>query len=182
ETVLKEETLERLQSMKSEIHQKGFLSVRKLLHESGHSDAQLYYDESGKPHLKNTAHISITHSFGFSAIILSSEKVGIDIEQRREKITRIADKFVGNAEFAFLNKENGQDYISRLTVIWGIKEAIFKIRNESGISFKDHIFVAPFEMQDLKAAASLAFRDRNIKFDIHFEEIEDCTLVYAFEK
>ncbi|WP_296144474.1 4'-phosphopantetheinyl transferase superfamily protein [uncultured Flavobacterium sp.] len=182
QVILKEKTLERLQAMKSETHQKAFLSVRKLLQETGHNDVQLHYDEFGKPHLDNENHISITHSFDFSAIILSDKNVGIDIEQRREKIIRIADKFVDKSEFEFLNKENLQDYISKLTVIWGIKEAVFKIRNEKGISFKDHIFVAPFEMEDLQTEALLTFENLNIKFNISFEEIEDYTLVYAFEK
>jgi len=182
EVILKEKTLLRLQGMKSETHQRAFLSVRKLLQETGHNDIQLHYDEFGKPHLDNENHISITHSFDFSAIILSDKNVGIDIEQRREKIIRIADKFVDDSEFLFLNKENLEEYVSKLTVIWGIKEAVFKIRNEKGISFKDHIFVAPFEMNDLKAEALLTFENLNIKFDISFEEIENYTLVYAFEK
>ena len=182
EVILKEKTLARLEGMKSETHQRAFLSVRKLLQETGHNDVQLHYDEFGKPHLDNENHISITHSFDFSAIILSDKNVGIDIEQRREKIIRIADKFVDDSEFAFLDKENLEEYVSKLTVIWGIKEAVFKIRNEKGISFKDHIFVAPFEMTDLKAEALLTFENLNIKFDISFEEIENYTLVYAFEK
>ncbi len=182
QVILKEKTLERLQTMKSETHQRAFLSVRKLLQETGHNDVQLHYDEFGKPHLDNENHISITHSFDFSAIILSDKNVGIDIEQRREKIIRIADKFVDKSEFEFLNKENLQDYISKLTVIWGIKEAIFKIRNEKGISFKDHIFVAPFEIKDTKTEALLTFENLNIVFNVCFEEIEDYTLVYAFEK
>ena len=182
QVILKEKTLERLQTMKSETHQRAFLSVRKLLQETGHNDVQLHYDEFGKPHLDNENHISITHSFDFSAIILSDKNVGIDIEHRREKIIRIADKFVDKSEFEFLNKENLQDYISKLTVIWGIKEAIFKIRNEKGISFKDHIFVAPFEIKDSKTEALLTFENLNIVFNVCFEEIEDYTLVYAFEK
>jgi len=182
QVILKEKTNERLQTMKSETHQRAFLSVRKLLQETGHNDVQLHYDEFGKPHLDNENHISITHSFDFSAIILSDKNVGIDIEQRREKIIRIADKFVDKSEFEFLNKENLQDYISKLTVIWGIKEAIFKIRNEKGISFKDHIFVAPFEIKDTKTEALLTFENLNIVFNVCFEEIEDYTLVYAFEK
>ena len=182
EVLLKEKTLTRLQGMKSETHQRAFLSVRKLLQETGHNDLQLHYGDCGKPALDNENHISITHSFDFSAIILSDKNVGIDIEQRREKIIRIADKFVDDSEFLFLNKENQQDYISKLTVIWGIKEAVFKIRNEKGISFKDHIFVAPFEMADLKAEALLTFENLNVKFEISFEEIENYTLVYAFEK
>ncbi len=91
----------RLEGMKSELHQRGFLSVRKLMQEAGYNDLDLYYDEFGKPHLKDDKYISITHSHHFSAIIISDESVGIDIELQREKIIRIADKFV-DTEFKYL--------------------------------------------------------------------------------
>jgi hypothetical protein len=35
------------QGMKSHLHQRGFLSVRKLLQEAGYNDFDLYYDELG---------------------------------------------------------------------------------------------------------------------------------------
>jgi phosphopantetheinyl transferase len=168
--------------MKSELHQRGFLSIRKLLQEAGYNDFDLYYDESGKPHLKDGKFISITHSFNFSAIIISEQKVGIDIEMQREKIIRIADKFVNEKELSRLKSFDNLDYIKKLTVKWGVKESIFKIRNEKGISFKDHIQVNIFEIEDKKTTAILEMENVKHKFSIHFEEIEEYILVYAFEK
>jgi 4'-phosphopantetheinyl transferase len=180
QVVLNDINMIRVNAMKSEWHQRGFLSVRKLLQEAGYNDFDLYYDESGKPHLKDDKFISITHSFHFSAIIISDQKAGIDIEMQREKIVRIADKFV-DYEFHFLKPEKIQEYIRKLTVIWGIKESIFKIRNEKGISFKDHIKVAAFEMNENEGRAWLHFDNLVEDFNIYFEEIENFTLVYAFE-
>jgi phosphopantetheinyl transferase len=170
----------RLDSMKSEMHQRAFLSVRKLLQIAGFTDFNLYYDVFGKPHLNGDKHISITHSHEFSAIIISDETVGIDIELQREKIIRIADKFC-NAEFQFLEPNNKEEYIQKLTVIWGAKEAIFKIRNEKGISFKNHIFVNQFSLNVKQNNAELYFNNLVTDFNIHFEEIENFTLVYAFQ-
>ena len=172
------QSLQRLANMKSEQHQKGFLSIRKLLQETAHEDSDLYYDAFGKPHLKNEIHISITHSFDFSAIVLSDKKIGIDIELRREKIKIIAKKFI-TSEIDFI--QNNDDQINKLTVIWGAKEAIFKIQNEKGISFKDHIVVAPFQMQGHTTKALLNFDNHNKLFAVFFEEIENFTLVYALE-
>lgn len=180
--VLNNSNANRLSGMKSEMHQRGFLSVRKLLQEAGYSDLDLYYDEFGKPHLNNEKHISITHSHEFSAIIISDEIVGIDIEMQRDKITRIADKFINEKELSRLRSIGIQDYIKKLTVKWGAKEAIFKIRNEKGISFKDHIKVSPFEIIDEQAIAELHFGGLVKEFKVYFEEMEGFTLVYAFEK
>lgn len=171
----------RIDSMKSELHQRGFLSVRKLLNEAGYTDFDLYYDEFGKPHLNDGKHISITHSYEFSSIIISDETVGIDIELQREKIIRIADKFC-DAEFQYLNREKTEEYVKKLTVIWGAKEAIFKIRNEKGISFKDHIAVDEFDLNQTQTTASLHFNGVHKEFNVYFEEIEHFTLVYVLEK
>ena len=72
---LKPESLKRVLGMKSELHQRGFLSVRHLLREFGYTDYDLFYDENGKPHLKDGKHISITHSFMFSAVVVSDNIV-----------------------------------------------------------------------------------------------------------
>lgn len=171
----------RFNAMKSELHQRAFLSVRKLLQDKGYSDFDLEYDQFGKPNLKDGKHISISHSHEFSTIIISDQKVGIDIELQREKIIKIADKFV-DYEFEFLNKQSQEEYIRKLTVIWGIKESIFKIRNEIGISFKEHIQAKPFQINDKSGSASLHFQNKTEDFSFHFEEIENFTLVYVFEK
>lgn len=182
QVVLNDTNRIRLDGMKSEMHQRAFLSVRKLLQEAGYTDMDLYYDEFGKPHINCDKHISITHSHHFSAIIISEETVGIDIELQRDKIIRIADKFINEKELHRLKSLETEDYIKKLTVKWGAKEAIFKIRNERGISFKDHIRVNPFEIKDTQVIAELHFNGLVKDFKIYFEEMEGFTLVYAFEK
>jgi 4'-phosphopantetheinyl transferase len=181
EVALKDSNLRRLGGMKSQLHQRGFLSVRELLQEAGYNDFDLYYDDFGKPHLEDGKHISITHSYQFSAIIVSNQRVGIDIELQREKIIKIASKF-NDDDHRFLKEDKKEDYIRKLTVIWGAKESIFKIRNERGISFKEHIKVRAFEMEDTLAVAELHFDDIVKDFEIYFEEIENFILVYAREK
>ena len=179
--ILKEKSQVRLNKMKSEIHQRAFLSVRMLLKETGYTDFELHYDEFGKPYFLDGKYVSITHSHHFSAIIISDETVGIDIEMQREKIIRIADKFVNETELNRLRSFDIEDYIKKLTVKWGAKEAIFKIRNEKGISFKDHIQVNAFEIDDQKTTAILEIENIKQQFSIHFEEFGGFALVYAFE-
>nr|WP_294928385.1 4'-phosphopantetheinyl transferase superfamily protein [uncultured Flavobacterium sp.] len=185
--VLKEKTQKRLDGMKSQMHQRAFLSVRMLIQEMGFTDKDLHYDEFGKPYFDCHNYISITHSYHFAAIIISHETVGIDMELQRQKIIRIADKFT-DYECSYLQPDSTEEYVKKLTVIWGAKEAIFKIRNEKGISFKDHIQVQDFSLDSKKTNASLHFDDLVKDFDVHYENIHsenfegNFTLVYAFEK
>lgn len=168
----------RLQSMKSELHKRGFLSVRHLLKEAGYSDTELFYNENGKPHLKDGNQISITHSYHFSAIIVSDREVGIDIEKNREKIKIIQHKFV-NFERWFISEDD--DYIEQLTVIWGGKESLYKIYPHGGLTFKNDIDIESFKMADGKTKGHIKTYDWNKFYDIYFEQLEDFTLVYAID-
>lgn len=177
---LKKNCLDRLEGMKSELHRKGFLSVRMLLQEAGYTDFDLFYGDDGKPHLTDNKYISITHSHNFSAIVISDRNVGIDIEKQRNKITIIADKFC-ISEFDYLNPADKVTFIKQLTAIWGVKESLFKILSVPGISFKNHINVASFSLTDGNGNATLKLDKKFYKYNFFFEEIEDFTLVYSFE-
>lgn len=175
---LKESSLVRLNGMKSESHQKGFMSVRRLLMEKGYTDFDLVYDAFGKPHLKDGKHISISHSNDFSIIVLSDENVGADLEILKEKIVKLAPRFM---DVTHLENLNAADRLKKAGVVWGIKESVFKIKNEVGISFKDHIFENEFQLTDYQCSVELRFNLQVEYFDILFDFIEDYVFVCAFE-
>ncbi len=179
EVKLNATSLSRLENMKSESHQKGFMAVRMLLQHINHSDFDLYYDDKGKPHLNDEKYISISHSNGFSAILISDESIGLDIEQLKEKTLKIASRFM---DISHLENLSIEDKVKKATVIWGIKESIFKIKNETGISFPNDIFEEDFSWEDKKATATLKFNKKEEKFQILFDAIEDYIFVCAFEK
>jgi len=174
---LKSNSLERVLGMKSELHQRGFLSVRHLLRDFGYTDQDLYYDENGKPHLKDGKHISITHSFIFSAVIISDAEVGIDIEMQREKIGRIATKFV-DYEFQYLDKES-DCYVRRLTVIWGIKESLYKLFATPGMLFREHFLVIPFLIDDEETISWIDYNKKKYRFKANFLEFDGFTCAYV---
>ncbi len=167
----------RLASMKSELHQCGFLSIRHLLHAFGYTDNDLYYDNFGKPHLKDGKQISITHSFHFSAVVISDVPVGIDIEKQRDKIMRIATKFI-DYEFEYLQPEDSL-YTNQLTVIWCIKEALYKLFATPGLSFLKNTLVLPFQINDLKTIAWIDYSAIKKRYEANFIEFEGFTCAYT---
>jgi 4'-phosphopantetheinyl transferase len=179
EVQLKDKSALRLEGMKSIPHRRGFLSVRKLLQEIGYTDFDLHYDAFGKPYFEDGTHISISHSHEFSSIIISDKIAGIDLELCRDKAAVIADKYLHEREAAALNRE-ASDYVQKLTVLWGIKEVVFKIRNEPGISFKDHVRAEPFEMKDGQTFAYLEMDTINLPFTVYLVAHEKNILVYGF--
>lgn len=175
---LKDVSLARLEGMKSESHQKGFLSVRKLLMEAGYTDFDLYYDVYGKPHLDDGKHISISHSHGFSVIVVSNVNIGADLEIIKEKTLKLAPRYM---DVSHLENLSEADQLKKATIIWGVKESVFKIKNEIGISFKDDIFESEFNLNDEKCTVELRFNGLVEHFTILFYFIENYVFVCAFE-
>ena len=176
---LSENSTTRLNSMKSQLHQRGFLSIRHLLKEVGYTDADLIYDEFGKPHLKNGKFISITHSFTFTAIIVSDKfHVGIDIEKQREKILKIAHKFTPFEEYKTI--ANVDALISKLTIVWGAKESLYKIYGKKKLLFLHHIYIEHFRFADEKTTGEIRYNGESTAYNISFLEFEGFTCVFAY--
>ena len=170
---------QRLASMKSELHQKGFLSIRHLLKEFNIQDTDLHYDEFGKPHLKDGRFISMTHSFNFTAVIVSEDKkVGVDIEKQRDKILKIAHKFTPIEEYKTIANVAG--LISKLTIVWGAKESLYKIYGKKKLLFLHHIYIEDFNFEDEKTTGIIRFEGTETSYEIEFLEFEDFTCVFAY--
>ena len=174
---LNNNSLQRVSGMKSDIHRRGFLSIRHLLRSLGYTDKDLYYDDNGKPHLADGSFISITHSFNFSAIIVSKKPVGIDIEKQRKKIQLIAKKFIGY-EFEYLDTMH-DDYVRNLTVIWCIKESLYKLYATPGLSFRQHTLVIPFMLDDKTTVSWIDYKDKKKRYMANFFEFEGFTCAYT---
>ena len=176
---LTEKNSNRLNNMKSDLHRRGFLSVRHLLNEVGYTDADLVYDEFGKPHLKNGKFISITHSFTFSGIIISDDQpVGIDIEKQRDKILKIAHKFTPIE--AYKSIANHDALVSKLTIVWGAKESLYKIYGKKKLLFLENIYIDDFSFETSQTTGNILYESKTTTFKIHFLETEGFTCVYAY--
>ncbi|MBW8242280.1 4'-phosphopantetheinyl transferase superfamily protein [Muricauda oceani] len=170
----------RMDGMKSEAHRRAFLSIRHLMAEAGYMDQDLYYDDFGKPHLKDGKFISITHSRNFTGIIISeSDEVGIDIEMQRDKILKIAHKFTPIQEYKTL--ANSEALVRKLTIVWGAKESLYKIYAQQGLSFLRHINVIDFSFEDTRTVAEILYNGKKSHYEIEFLEFEGFTCVYALK-
>ena len=176
---LSKNTIEKLNKVQSDVGKREILSIRHLLNEFGFSDNDLYYDENGKPMLSNKQNISISHSKLFSSIIISDFNVSIDIEKVRDKIAKVSDKFI-DYEYSFLGNLNSE--VERLTLIWCIKECIYKISNEKlPFIFKNNCIVTPFNLQDSSVISWLKFNRIILSFKSYLHSFEGYKLVYLIQ-
>ena len=155
----------RLNTIKSEQKRKQFLSIRKLFSFNNISLSELVYDSNGAPYLKNGKKISISHTNNYAALVISDYNIGIDIQDYREKIISISDKFISAYERQIIDVNS----VKELTLIWCIKESVFKIYKKPGLSFKKNIIIESFSDKFESSLISLSksnkksfFKSKNI--------------------
>ncbi|MEZ2339123.1 4'-phosphopantetheinyl transferase family protein [Mucilaginibacter sp. RCC_168] len=155
--------VEKLSNGKRHLHWLGTrVLLRKMLHTDEYIDCKV--DAHGKPYLVNLPyHISLSHSFDYAAVMISkTHKVGIDIELIKQKVERIAGKFLRPDEMSFII--NDEHKIEQLYVCWCAKEAIYKCNGEKEVSFADNIFLDPFSF-NTRGELSARLHKNNINLD-----------------
>lgn len=119
---------------------------------------KIMYKTIGEPYLwPNTAQISITHSFPFASLAVSKNRVGIDLEKVNSKILRIKHKFLHESEHLWTQDKENE--VELLTIIWVIKESLYKVHPSKYWSLKDHYQIDPFNMEDLSEIKCRVFDD-----------------------
>ena len=171
--LLTPESLERLERFSSEKRKIEFLATRMLLQEIGLADSDLSYREDGAPVIEN-GFISISHTSEFVAIIVSDKSVGIDVERNREQIFRIAHKFVNSDEEKLFDTSS----LQVLSVIWNIKEAMFKLCDKSGIDFRKNLNVTKIDFTSSIVEGNLIFGDEQFAVNGKLDIFDNHTLVY----
>ena len=156
-----------------------FLAIRALMYEmlkaNGASKGLLSHagdithNEAGKP-LFRGYHISVTHTKGYAALILSKTKeVAVDIEHFSDRVERIASKF--------LRKDEKAEGLDSLLVHWCAKETVFKLFSEDNLQFAD-MRVKPFDtMSDWSCDVENLKRKHTAHVD--FELTMEFVLTYA---
>lgn len=127
------------------------LAARKMLQalEPGFPFQQVIVAENGKPILADgSIEFSLSHCKGFAAAIAgTSHPVGIDIEWVSNRASRIASRFLCQQEIDLINGlDNGQRDVL-ITMLWSVKETIYKWWGRKGVDFARNILVMNSDWQ-----------------------------------
>ena len=143
---------------------------------------KIRYHENGQPYLETfDKFVSVSHSFPYAVLAISEKKIGVDIEQVKDRIDKIKHKFLHPTEIDWLSRaESG---IEHLTAIWCIKEALFKIHSSKQWSFKEFYVVDEFSLDKFSKIKCKVFdKDREDKFLAYLEKIENYYLAITEEE
>src|SRR6187549_3459005 len=101
-------------------------------------------DEFGKPFPEGYDYqLSLSHSFPFVAVLLDKhESVGIDLEQPKEKLLRIASRIHSVDEL----KDAGNDIVKHC-IYWCAKETLVKIYGKKDLIFQENMKILPFQRE-----------------------------------
>ena len=130
---------------------------------------EITYNIYGAPEIKDNNFISISHSKDLTAIIISKNKVGLDIEKISEKALKLSSKFIKKKTHIPLSKD-------KATLIWCCKEAIYKWHQEGNVNFSDDIIISPFTM---KHEGILNAEFKQTKLTLYYKKIKTHFLVYV---
>lgn len=138
----------------------------------------IWSDSYNKPHIKNSnLQISISHATPYVAVLISRNKsCGVDVGEKKEKLKRLAPKFLTQNE---LNQTSNN--IDALAIAWGAKEAIYKLYGRKQLIFKENIFL--HKLDTLKQAgrinSELKVADSVTKIEMEYEQFKNHILVYT---
>lgn len=105
------------------------------------ADACVGHRDSGAPYLVGREDISLTisHSRDYAAVAFSAERtVGVDIEQWREQLVRVAPRVLSESEMAVYSATP-----ALLLRAWTMKEALYKAALTPGLDFRRDIMLPP---------------------------------------
>jgi 4'-phosphopantetheinyl transferase EntD len=101
-------------------------------------------DQYGKPYpAGNDFQLSLSHSYPYAAALIDpTESVGIDLEQPKSKLLKIAPRVLDPGEL-----ENAGSDIVKHCVFWCAKEALVKIYGKKDLVFAENLKISPFSLE-----------------------------------
>jgi len=138
----------------------------------------IWTDKYNKPHLVlDNASISLSHASPYVVAILDTEHLcGIDIERLRDKLLPLSPKFLNAPELEMANSN-----IEKLAVLWGAKEALYKLHGRKSLIFKDNLFIKEFKFENGlgKFKGVINIQDEHEEYRMFAGRFGDFVLVYT---
>ena len=120
----------------------GRVATKAVMKSLQHTFQGITKDEFGKPYLTGyDLQLSLSHSFPYVAVLIDENgSVGIDLEQPKEKLLRIASRVHHENELVDL----GTDIVKHC-IYWCAKESLIKLYGKKDLIFAENMFIEPFQ-------------------------------------
>ncbi|HEY8935441.1 MAG TPA: 4'-phosphopantetheinyl transferase superfamily protein [Cyclobacteriaceae bacterium] len=117
--------------------------IRHLMENMGLQFQGVTKDEFGKPFLVGSDyHLALSHSYPYvAALVDKNESVGIDLEQPKSKLARIAPRVLDAVEL-----NDAGDNITKLCIYWCAKETLIKVYGKKDLTLAKNLKITPFQL------------------------------------
>ncbi|HPW66520.1 MAG TPA: 4'-phosphopantetheinyl transferase superfamily protein [Salinivirgaceae bacterium] len=162
------------QHINNERRRREWVVVRYLLQNVIGIDEEIRYDENGRPKIKSH-HISISHSGSMVVIVVSKHRCAVDIEEISSRVSKVAHRVFSDSELSFAQTDE------ELTVMWCVKEAVFKLYGSGEVDFKSDIKIE--SIKDFKSGViSCRFLKKNVLLNnLNLETIGNFKMVWIVD-
>jgi phosphopantetheinyl transferase len=175
----KQKYLSKMEQFLSAQRKREWLAVRVLLKQICGEEKEIAYYPSGKPYLADGSFcISISHTKGYVTVLLHpTRKVGIDIEQKNERVLTVKHKFLNESEIANIANECE---LEQTLLYWSAKESVYKLLGIEGVNFSEQLQVKPFVLAtqgvlNVQALVSTQTTD----YTVHYRFFDDAVLSWV---
>lgn len=146
--------------------------------------------DTRKPFLENEAyHFSISHCGNYAAAIVSStDRVGIDVEESTPKMEKIRGKFLQSSEddlveetIQLLNPGHPlmQTPWTLLTLFWSAKESVYKWYGLGGIDFSDQIVFSSIQTTVPGTIGCRFLKNLPVSLEVNFRVFDTLCLSFV---
>lgn len=132
-------------------------------------------NEFGKPFFRNNNYqLSLSHSYPYvGALIDKSKPVGIDVEQVKPKLLKIAPRVLHPEEL-----DDAGDNAIKHCIYWCAKEAMIKIYGKKDLVFAENLLVKPFALQNKgNISGRIIVNNTETTIPLYYEVHEGFTVV-----
>lgn len=130
----------------------------------------LVKNQFGKLYLTNhPIEFSLSHSHRYTGYAFGNHEVGFDLQIYQNKVLRILQKFLNEAELEILNQiQDSENFLKNATLLWSAKEAIYKSFGKKGLAFKHQILLnCYYENKSITiSSAQLILSDKSLKYKL----------------
>lgn len=134
------EQISNFTSMKRKLE---FLAARCALNQLTGRKNMITYLPTGRPVIEGSdLHISISHTGQWVTVLTHPDKrIGIDIERISDRLVRVKNKFLTEAELRFVDFQCEKP---QLAIMWATKESLYKLLDTPGIDAQADLHIEPF--------------------------------------
>lgn len=145
-------------------------------------DCRYEKDEHGRPYIPDfEGSISISHSKNLCGVYISNcKQVGLDIQVIEERIMGIIPKFLSEEEQVFLNLPDNRVLPEEIaTIMWCIKESLYKKHTEQRLNFQQDISVQNLDFSKNRALVNVSVQGQTQQEKLAFLRLTGYVICYT---